>query len=84
MAIRREAHPSDEEIRGAVVHALARDGRVHEYDIIHVEVHGGKVLLSGVIGSAEEKAAAADVAWRIHGASGVDNRVTIATEGSAP
>jgi hyperosmotically inducible protein len=77
MAMRQPIRRSDEEIRGAITRALARDGRIHTFDIIHVDVADGSVLLSGEVTNDEEKLGAGDVASQTPGVRGVDNRLTV-------
>jgi osmotically-inducible protein OsmY len=78
MVLRQPASPSDEELRGAVISALARDGRIREFDVVHVDVTDGSVLLSGEVATDQEKLGASDVARRVSGVRGIDNRLTIA------
>jgi osmotically-inducible protein OsmY len=84
MVARRPTGPADEEIRGAIVRALARAGSIREFDIVHVDVENGEVLLSGVVSSTEERRSAGEIARQISGVSRVDNRITVATTGSSP
>jgi osmotically-inducible protein OsmY len=81
MSISQPRDLADEEIRGAVVEAIARSGRVKVADVIHVDVQAGDVLLSGTVDSADEKAAAEAVARGVRGVARVVDRLTIATEG---
>jgi osmotically-inducible protein OsmY len=72
---------SDQEIAGAVIAALAGDGRVDMSDIVHVSVDSGVVLLSGTVWSAEQKLAATEITRGVHGVVDVQNDLTVAVEG---
>ena len=73
---------TDEEVVGAVTRALARDGRVNLADVVHVSAEKGVVLLTGTVWSAGQKQAAEEVISRIHGVAGIQNDLTVATEGT--
>lgn len=75
-------HLTDEEVVGAVTWALARDGRVNLADVVHVSAENGVVLLTGTVQSAGQKQAAEEVACRIQGVAGIQNDLTVATEGT--
>jgi osmotically-inducible protein OsmY len=72
---------TDQELAGAVIHAIARDGRVNMSDIVHVSAENGVVLLTGTVWSAAQKQAAEEVVRRVHGVAGVQNDLTVAVEG---
>lgn len=72
---------TDEEVVGAVVAALARDGRVNPADIIHVAAENGLVRLTGMVQSAWQKEAAGEVARPASDGRRVENDLTVATEG---
>jgi cytidylate kinase len=54
--------------------ALKADEATREVDV-HVEVQGGRVVLTGIVVDAQEKADAERVAATVAGADGVDNRL---------
>jgi len=72
----------DEDIRGRVSTALIRDGSVEFADRVKVDVEGGRVLLSGTVRSAAEKASAGRIAALVPGVREVVNALTVFTEGT--
>lgn len=72
---------TDQEIVGAVTAALARDGRVNLADVVHVTAENGVVRLVGTVPSAGQRQTAGDVARQARGVVGVENDLTVATEG---
>lgn len=72
----------DEDIRGRVSTALIRDGSVEFADRVKVDVEGGRVLLSGTVRSAAEKASAGRIAALVPGVREVVNALTVFTEGA--
>lgn len=77
-----KSHLHDEELTGAVIRAVTHDGRVNAADIVHVSVVDGVALLSGAVRTAAQKHAAGQDAARVRGITGVDNKLTVATEGT--
>jgi osmotically-inducible protein OsmY len=75
---------SDEGIRGSIVEALARDGRVNAADRVQVRVEDGRASLSGTVRSAAEKEAAGLLAALVPGVVEVVNSLTVFTEGAVP
>src|SRR5271169_4961746 len=58
-----------------VKHALAEDGVADNYPVA-VDCDHGKVLLSGVVGSARDAKHAGDIAAAAQGVTGVKNQLT--------
>lgn len=67
---------SDQSIAAAVGQKLRDDPLLHEHDIA-VEVRQGTVRLTGVVGSAEEKAKAAVLTRQVEGVRKVSNDMEI-------
>ncbi len=71
---------TDQELIGAVLHCLARDGRVNPADVIHVTAENGVVRLTGTVQSAAQKHAAEEAARQVPDLV-VENDLTVAMEG---
>jgi osmotically-inducible protein OsmY len=67
----------DTELAGEITHRLASDGRLNVADIVQVRVEGGVALLTGMVGSPEERQVARSIASSVSGVTSVDDRVVI-------
>lgn len=70
----------DEKIQGAVESALADQMRLSSFDI-NVTVKDGVVQLSGVVDVLAEKVKAEEIAKKIAGVRGIENHLTVSTDG---
>ena len=73
---------SDEQIRGQVIASLIRDGHLVFAEGVKVDVEDGRVLLSGIVRSATEKAIAGRLAAMAPGVREVVDRLTVVTDGT--
>lgn len=69
-------HPTDAALEADVAAALGRAGLV-DASRVSVTASGAIVTLHGLVGSQAEVEAAAEVAARVDGVEGVDNRLRI-------
>jgi osmotically-inducible protein OsmY len=67
---------SEQPLDSQISAALAQDSRT-AHAVIDVACVGGQVTLAGAVRSAEEKAAAQEIAKRVAGVVTVDNDLTI-------
>ncbi|MCL6518536.1 MAG: BON domain-containing protein [Armatimonadetes bacterium] len=74
---------SDDEITGEIIAAFGASPYVKETNII-VETHDGKVILSGVVDTLEEKEIAGEIAQSIKGVKAVENDITVSSDGEHP
>lgn len=65
-----------EDVRSELAAAFERNADV-EAGRVKVDVHGGRVVLSGMVGSWAEREAAEHAAWSVSGVSAVEDRITI-------
>ncbi len=72
---------SDEAIKGDVIAALGIEPQVHEENI-RVRVENGFVWLVGVVSTLEEKDIASQVVCGVAGVNGIENGLTVTTEGN--
>ncbi|MBI2938959.1 MAG: BON domain-containing protein [Chloroflexi bacterium] len=72
---------ADEQITGAAIHALARDGRVNLADHIDVRTEGGVVELIGTVLSDGERDAAIEIARQVPGVVQVVDALTVHVDG---
>lgn len=79
LVLRNYVERTDDELREAVRHALARDSAV-DVDRIAVEAESGQITLSGTVDSRSEKNAAEDVAWWTPGVTNVINHLQVEDE----
>ena len=79
LVLRNYIERTDDELRKAVRHALARDIAVST-DLISVEAGDGRITLSGMVDSYSEKNAAEDVAWWTPGVTHVVSRLEVEDE----
>lgn len=73
---------SDEDIKGRVTKAIIRSGHVDFADRVQVDVQHGRVVLSGTVRSATEKAMAGSAAALVPGVREVLNGLTVSTDGT--
>ena len=66
----------DETITSRVAAALARD-REYKFEDVIVASHQGKVQLSGVVPTGDEKSEAEDITERVRGVRGVENNLSV-------
>lgn len=76
IAVSPMADRTDADIAADVENALKIDNRVDVGDVV-VQVAGGVVNLSGVVGSADERQAAEEDAWYTPGVVAVENRIAV-------
>lgn len=74
---------TDEMIKKQVVDRLATDSRVDASDV-KVEVHDGKVELSGKVLTYSDKNLASDIAWFVNGVIGVGNSLDVELSSTIP
>ncbi|MDH7482632.1 MAG: BON domain-containing protein [Armatimonadota bacterium] len=74
---------SDDEITGDIIAAFGASPYVKETNII-VETQDGKVILSGVVDTLEEKEIAGEIAKSIKGVKAVENDITVSSDGEHP
>ena len=67
---------SDEPLDVQITNALARDPRTARA-VIDVASFGGRVTLTGTVGSAAEKAAAVEVARSVPGVVAIDDEIAV-------
>jgi len=79
LVLRNYVERTDEELREAVRHALARDMSVN-LELISVEASSGRVTLTGKVDSYSEKNAAEDVAWWTSGVTEVVSHLEVEDE----
>ncbi len=79
LVLRNYIERTDEELREAVRHALARDIAVST-DRISVEASDGRVTLNGMVDSYSEKNDAEDVAWWTPGVTDVVSHLEVEDE----
>ena len=79
LVLRNFVERTDEELREAVRHALARDITVHA-ELVVVEAREGEVALSGCMDSYSQKTAAEDVAWWTPGVTNVVSHLEVEDE----
>jgi len=79
LTLRNYVERTDQELREAVRHALARDIAVNTQRV-SVEAGDGQVTLNGMVDSCSEKHAAEDVAWWTPGVTNVISHLQVEDE----
>jgi osmotically-inducible protein OsmY len=72
----RNADIDDDTIASRVAAALARD-REYKFEDVTIASHQGKVQLSGVVPTGDEKSEAEDITERVRGVKGVENKISV-------
>lgn len=83
IAVSPMADRTDADIAADVENALGFDNRVDVGDVV-VQVAGGVVNLSGVVGSSDERQAAEEDAWYTPGVVAVENRIDVSPSKRRP
>ena len=83
IAVSPMADRTDADIAADVENALKYDNRVDVGDVV-VQVAGGVVNLSGVVGSSDERQAAEEDAWYTPGVVAVENRIDVSASRRRP
>jgi osmotically-inducible protein OsmY len=83
LVLRNFVQRTDDELKEAVRHALARDISVNA-GLVSVDARAGEVALSGFVDSYAQKNSVEDVAWWTPGVTNVVNRLEVADESGIP
>ncbi len=83
IAVSPAADRTDADIAADVENALRYDNRVDSSDVV-VQVAGGVVTLSGVVGSSDERHAAEEDAWYTPGVVAVEDRIDVSPSKQRP